>query len=465
MRYIVIESGIWLNPERVKTFQEISEEYGGFSGLLESSSFSETDKATLLEMGKSFENLLTSIDAGLISAIQNSEYLDTASVRAHVDMESGFQRQTLQSLEEQIAERAKQTRLKAEKTVSRSRLIVLISGIVALVLSVSVALVLPRTIALPVRKVADMLSSMARGAGDLTAAINVRTRDEIGEMAGYFNDFLGTLRQIIIRIKESASESRTIGESLSDSTTQSSSVVSEIAANVDSIRTRLTRQDGDITASAENTQRILGGSDRLAAQIEHQSAAVNESSSSVEQMIASIKNVARIAGDAGRGFSVVAQEIRKLAEMTATNAKGISTFLKANIKQIESVQTVSAESGASFLEIRGEVEQTVGALTEISTAMTEMSAGSGEILKAVGTLNDVTEGIRQAFAEMQVQAKGINAAMGVVRSMSAESLVGISEIALGTDAINGAMVRIAELSRENKTKIDGITGQIQQFKT
>jgi len=88
-----------------------------------------------------------------------------------------------------------------------------------------------------------------------------------------------------------------------------------------------------------------------------------------------------------------------------------------------------------------------------------------EILKAVGTLNDVTEGIRQAFAEMQVQAKGINAAMGVVRSMSAESLVGISEIALGTDAINGAMVRIAELSRENKTKIDGITGQIQQFKT
>jgi methyl-accepting chemotaxis protein len=528
---IIIESGSWLNPERSALLTEIAGVYDSYKKAIDSSTFSEDDRRALMEVGSSFESLLKTLGDDVITALQNSEYVDLVGIRILVDMEGGFQRKTLEGIEGRALQRVTETRSKAEKTATVSQRVVIISGIAALLLSILIILVLPRTITRPLRRVTDMLKTMAKGVGDLTATISVRSRDEIGEMAGYFNNFLDTLRQIVTHIKESSAESQTIGESLSESTIQSSSAVGQISASVDSIRTMLSKQDADITASADGTQQIMSRIDRLAAQIEQQSAAINESSASIEQMIASIENVTRIAGqrqantmalveitreggenvvklqeiikavtdnagqmqelislingissqtnllsmnaaieaahagDAGRGFSVVAQEIRKLAEMTAANAKGISTFLKANISQIESAHAVGNESGASFTKIRGEVEQTVGALTEISTAMTEMSSGGGEILKAIGTLNEVTEGIRQAYVEMQTRAKDITQAMAAVRSLSAESLGGINEIAQGTESISGAMVRISDLSRENKTKIDGITGQIQQFRT
>ncbi len=528
---IIAESGTWLNPQNEETFKEIARAHEGFSGRVQASTLDQASKKSLLDVDNSFTTLLTTVKERLIDPLNNGRTVDSVGVRILVDSEGDFQRSTLQEIMKRIDADMEETRVRGQKTSSQVRLVVLGTGLVALILSALVALFLPRTITRPVRTITELLKSMAQGSGDLTFRLPVKSRDELGQMAGYFNGFLETLSGIMDRIKSSASQSQAIGVSLSESTAQSSSAVSQIAANVGSIKTRLSRQDGDITTSAEGTEQIMSRIDRLSEQIEQQSAAINESSASIEEMIASIKNVTRIAeqrqantkalteitndgggkvqrlleiittvtdnadrmteltalinnvssqtnllsmnaaieaahaGDAGRGFSVVAEEIRKLAEMTAENAKGIAAFLKANSEQIRNAHDVGNQSGASFLRIKEEVEQTVGAFGEISTAMSEMSSGGGEILKAVGTLNDVTEGIRQASLDMQNRAREIARSMATIRSLSAESLGGINEIAQGTDSINGAMVRISDLSRENRSKIDGITEQVGQFKT
>jgi methyl-accepting chemotaxis protein len=107
------------------------------------------------------------------------------------------------------------------------------------------------------------------------------------------------------------------------------------------------------------------------------------------------------AGNAGRGFSVVAGEIRKLAENAGESAKQISRLVKSVVRTINQASETGLQAMSRFTEIRDDVQQTRTVVAEISGATTEQSKGADEILKAATSLVAVSEQVRTAVGEQR----------------------------------------------------------------
>ena len=114
------------------------------------------------------------------------------------------------------------------------------------------------------------------------------------------------------------------------------------------------------------------------------------------------------AGDAGKGFSVVAGEIRKLAESAGESAKQISGLVKSVVRTINEASRTGSEAIERFGQIRGDVEQTRTVVVEISGATDEQTRGADEILKATTSLVSISEQVREAV----VQQKTANSEAG-----------------------------------------------------
>jgi methyl-accepting chemotaxis protein len=152
------------------------------------------------------------------------------------------------------------------------------------------------------------------------------------------------------------------------------------------------------------------------------------------------------AGDAGRGFSVVADEIRKLAEDVSKNAKEISVELKTIIGGIETAASSSLSTNKAFTEIREEVESVYQAFEEISLSTSELSNGGEQIIKAMDLLNQITQKVRDSSMEMTTDANQMAGAMETVKRISIEVNGAMDEVTTGTLEISKAMDQATALT-------------------
>lgn len=135
------------------------------------------------------------------------------------------------------------------------------------------------------------------------------------------------------------------------------------------------------------------------------------------------------AGDSGRGFSVVAEEIRKLAESSSENAGKINNVLKNIVQSIDDGQASGNQSKEAFQRVINEVNETANALSEISNSTHELNAGSKEILSAVDSLNVLSKQVRQGSDSinesqehlhtfLETTSKGIHSMVDDVRNIA-----------------------------------------------
>ncbi len=170
------------------------------------------------------------------------------------------------------------------------------------------------------------------------------------------------------------------------------------------------------------------------------------------------------AGDAGRGFSVVADEIRKLAENTAGNAKDIESVIGNIITNIGRATKSGGETKKALDEIQAEIKTTEQALNEISYATKELAIGGEEILKAMARLSDVSESSKTGAVEMQEGSAITAKAMVNVEHISSLVTNGMEEIALGIDEIAQALQNINEMTQKLGENSDNLDALVQQFK-
>jgi methyl-accepting chemotaxis protein len=188
-------------------------------------------------------------------------------------------------------------------------------------------------------------------------------------------------------------------------------MVSSISTVADSTRSRREGFAG-LRETAEEGER------RLAALIEAIKR-MSESVGAIRDMIAVINKIASStnllamnasieaahAGDAGRGFSVVADEIRKLAEGSSRNAKEIGIKLKEVVSSITEASDGGSRAGESFEGIKREIERAMDSFTEIAQATEELSDGGRQILESISSLNDASQGLRESGSAI-AQAQG-----------------------------------------------------------
>jgi methyl-accepting chemotaxis protein len=171
------------------------------------------------------------------------------------------------------------------------------------------------------------------------------------------------------------------------------------------------------------------------------------------------------AGDSGKGFSVVSDEIRKLAESTGQNSKDAAASLKLIVDKVKESEGLTARTKSVFSRVLQGIDAVSGTMAETLAGLSEIGVGSGQITDAVTELGGLTVDIREASHELESRMKAMDGSMGTVMGMAKENESGILEIAQGVEEIPRGSATLSQLGARNSENIGAVDAEVSRFKT
>jgi methyl-accepting chemotaxis protein len=170
------------------------------------------------------------------------------------------------------------------------------------------------------------------------------------------------------------------------------------------------------------------------------------------------------AGDAGKGFSVVADEIRKLAENSGEQSKTINEQLMEITESIEAVVSSSADSNNSFGSIINHINSTGTLIRDIDDSMNNQRTASAKILDSLETMKDQSSKVSTESEAMKKSMLSVNDNMEKVTMISATIFGSMDEMAGGAEQINKAAQGVAELALGTGENIKRLKDLLSKFK-
>ena len=170
------------------------------------------------------------------------------------------------------------------------------------------------------------------------------------------------------------------------------------------------------------------------------------------------------AGESGKGFAVVADEIRKLAESSGNQSKTVSAALKKIRNAMDGIDKAAASVLVKFEDIDGKIKTVSEREQVIRNAMDEQSAGSREILSAIGELNGVTTEVQSSAEEMLNGTREVMKETEMLSRITEEVNGSISEMAAGAEEISISVNKVDDISRENRESIESLIREVRRFK-
>ncbi|MEJ2618647.1 MAG: methyl-accepting chemotaxis protein [Candidatus Thiodiazotropha sp.] len=289
--------------------------------------------------------------------------------------------------------------------------------------------------------------------GDLTQEIKVESKDEIGDLLNAINAMRQKLLDMLSDIAETTEQLSTASEEMSTITAQTSAnihtqrteteqvatamnemtaTVQDVAVNINHTANAADQANEQTRQGSQIVQRAINQINRLADQVENSSQTINElenHSEAINTVLDVIKGIAdqtnllalnaaieaARAGEQGRGFAVVADEVRTLAGRTRESTDEIN-------EMIEKLQTGSREAVTVMSHSRDEAKSAVDLATQTGTALST-------ITEAVGKINEMSTQIASAAEEQGTVAEEINRNIVKINDMSNQTADGASETA------------------------------------
>lgn len=311
-----------------------------------------------------------------------------------------------------------------------------------LVLWFFISVILRKIVSEPVRQMQKAIIEISKN-GDFTKRITVTTGDEIGNTARSFNELIGNLqsafRQVQDGIEQMADSSRGLSESsqeVANSSTSQSESASAMAATVEQVTVsishvsegasealKLSQDSGKLSdQGAEIILRAVDEMKMIANAVRETSDAIQNlgtQSTRISSIVKVIKEIAdqtnllalnaaieaARAGEQGRGFAVVADEVRKLAERTSQATQEVTEMIDtiqgasrsavdgmtAAVLQVDGGVSLAQQAGEAINQIKIESNQVLSTVSDISTALMEQSKASNDIAANIEKVAQMTE--------------------------------------------------------------------------
>ncbi|QEM69983.1 methyl-accepting chemotaxis protein [Geobacter sp. FeAm09] len=319
----------------------------------------------------------------------------------------------------------------------------LILGMLLLCVAAGVvlAVVIARAIRRPLEEGVEVAHRLARG--DLTMEVHVLSRDETGQLMTAMKEMVENLRQLITRTADISASIASASNQLHSTSEQIATGAEEVASQTNTVATaseEMSATSGDIarnctmaadaarqttdsaTAGAEVVNETIGGMNVIAERVRQTSKTVEALGARSEQIgdiVGTIEDIAdqtnllalnaaieaARAGEQGRGFAVVADEVRALAERTTKATREIGEMIKAiqgetreavhamevGVSEVEKGAVSSQKSGVALDEILGRINEVGMQINQIATAAEEQTAATGEVTTNIQQITDVVQ--------------------------------------------------------------------------
>lgn len=345
-------------------------------------------------------------------------------------------------------ELAKQAAAKTLNNIDFARTLMISIGLLAVLIGSCFAWWITRSITHPLGAAVKVANAVADG--DLTSRIEVKSKDETGQLLQALknmNDSLvtivGNVRSGTETITSAATQIATGNLDLSSRTEEQASSLEETASSMEEL-TSTVKQNADnarqANGLAQTASHVAGKGGEVVSQVVETMKSINASSQRIADIISVIDGIAfqtnilalnaaveaARAGEQGRGFAVVASEVRTLAQRSAGAAKEIKTLIEDSVGQVNAGSRLVNDAGVTMEEIVSSIRRVTDIIGEITAASAEQSVGIDQINQAVIEMDNVTQSNAALVEEASAAAQALqDQAVSLSQAVSIFKLDGV----------------------------------------
>ncbi|AGP88510.1 methyl-accepting chemotaxis protein [Alteromonas mediterranea] len=361
-----------------------------------------------------------------------------------------------------------------EEEYAHLRNVIVVFCVVSVVLVILLIYVIGGSIVKPVQEVSERMKDISQGEGDLTRSLPETGQDEVTRLARYFNEYTEKMRQSLLGIREninSLTQQAELVETSSKNSNAQAQTQNENMLQVAAAMEEMTTQINEVSNNADSAEK---GTSSARSNVQHGASVVDSTVQDIRSLTSDIESVSNVvtelaaqtdsigavldvirgiaeqtnllalnaaieaarAGEQGRGFAVVADEVRTLASRTGQSTDEIQAMiekLQSNAKN--AVDAVKVSQAASSKTVDNAIQANQN-LQEADRLMTEIADKSSEIARA-------TEQQAEAATEANMR---INALSGAADS----SLRTADELAAASQALRSSCLAIMEIANRFK---------------
>ena len=333
------------------------------------------------------------------------------------------------------------------------------------------------------KKTGHMFGSMKSYQNSLFENIT-KSSESVHEIGEGINNLTETIENEYESVKAALHTGQSLGENLdmifnkvemqSESVTESSAAVEEMIASIREVSQRTSKVK---IKTKEITGVFTEGQEKINLTVSSVSNVVEFSKSLIEinsliSGIAAQTNLlamnaaieAAHAGDAGKGFSVVADEIRKLAENTAIHTKTSSENLRKILSEIDISRKVAEETGKIFSEMKDGIEIIDNETVSITESMVEHDVANKQVLDQLLNTKEMTENLNTLTATISEQGKSMQEALTLLENNSSHSFENCKEISRKNETVSENVDELISITQKTDVISNKTMDLVKSFK-